>query len=170
MPSAPATKVSIEPELALELRVRWLEALIHGADPGRKRKETVATLARLTEEVKKKLDAIVEPNDSLKKFIDTCKSLHFTTLRGHSIALDDQHAQYLAPTFALPGEGEEEGSSGYGNMTPQELEAYLIELEPDIRAADGDLREIEALVNRGVTGAGKLGGEYLCAYGRQPTC
>jgi hypothetical protein len=74
-------KVNIEPELALELRVRWLEALIHGPDPGRKRKETVATLARLTEEVKKRLDAIVEPNDSLKKFIDTCMSLHSATLR-----------------------------------------------------------------------------------------
>jgi hypothetical protein len=90
------------------------------------------------------------------------------------LPLDDQHAQYLAPTFALSGilgqEGEEEGSTVYGNMTPQELEAYLVELEPDIRAADGDLREIEALVNRGVTGAGKLGGVYFNYYFGEHLC
>ncbi|EKM76228.1 hypothetical protein AGABI1DRAFT_115974 [Agaricus bisporus var. burnettii JB137-S8] len=147
LPPTPLTRINIDPELALELRIRWLEALIHGPDPGRKRKETVGTtLARLTEDVKKRLDAIVEPNDSLKKFIDTY----------------DQHAQYLAPTFALSGVldlEEEPGSSLslYENMTPQELEAYLTELEPDIRAADGDMREIEALVHKGATGAGKLG-------------
>lgn len=76
LPPTPLTRINIDPELALELRIRWLEALIHGPDPGRKRKETVGTtLARLTEDVKKRLDAIVEPNDSLKKFIDTCMSL-----------------------------------------------------------------------------------------------
>jgi len=32
----------------------------------------------------------------------------------------------------------------------------LIEMEPDIRAADRDIQEIEALEKKGVTGAGKL--------------
>jgi hypothetical protein len=37
----------------------------------------------------------------------------------------------------------------------------LKEMEPDLRAADRDLREIHALDTRGVTGAGKLGGELI---------
>ena len=44
----------------------------------------------------------------------------------------------------------------YENMTSSELEAFLAEMEPDIRAADRDMREIEALEKKGVTGAGKL--------------
>ena len=41
-------------------------------------------------------------------------------------------------------------------MSPSELEAFLTEMEPDIRAADRDLREIEILEKKGVTNAGKL--------------
>lgn len=43
-------------------------------------------------------------------------------------------------------------------MSPEELEAFLTEMEPDIRSADRDLRDIELLEKKGVTGAGKLAG------------
>lgn len=43
-------------------------------------------------------------------------------------------------------------------MSPEELEAFLAEMEPDIRAAERDMHEIEALEKKGVTGAGKLPG------------
>jgi len=43
-------------------------------------------------------------------------------------------------------------------MSSNELEAFLTEMEPDIRAADRDMREIEVLENNGVTTAGKLSG------------
>lgn len=46
-------------------------------------------------------------------------------------------------------------------MSPEELEAFLAEMEPDIRAADRDMREIEASEKKGVTGAGKLAGSCL---------
>ena len=46
-------------------------------------------------------------------------------------------------------------------MSTSELEAFLVEMEPDIRAAERDMQEIEALEKKGVTGAGKLGGEIL---------
>jgi hypothetical protein len=49
-------------------------------------------------------------------------------------------------------------------LSPEELEAFLAELEPDVRAADRDMREIESLVAKGVTGAGKLGGLYLALH------
>jgi len=41
-------------------------------------------------------------------------------------------------------------------MSSSELEAFLTEMEPDIRAADRDMREIEILEKKGVTTAGKL--------------
>ena len=41
-------------------------------------------------------------------------------------------------------------------MSPSEIEAFLAEMEPDIRAADRDLREIELLEKKEVTAAGKL--------------
>jgi hypothetical protein len=46
-------------------------------------------------------------------------------------------------------------------MTPEEFEALLQEMEPDIRAADRDMREIEFLERKGVAGAGKLAGAFM---------
>ena len=36
-----------------------------------------------------------------------------------------------------------------------------MEMEPDIRAAERDMREIEVLERRGVTGVGRLAGLYF---------
>lgn len=41
-------------------------------------------------------------------------------------------------------------------MSSSELEAFLTEMEQDIKAADRDLREIEMLEKKNVTAAGKL--------------
>ena len=41
-------------------------------------------------------------------------------------------------------------------MTPSEFETFLQEMEPDIRAADRDMREIEGLDQKGVAAVGKL--------------
>jgi hypothetical protein len=50
-------------------------------------------------------------------------------------------------------------------MSLSELAALAAELEPDIRAADNDVREIDGLQQKGVTGAGKLSGVFLgCFY------
>jgi len=43
-------------------------------------------------------------------------------------------------------------------MTPEEINALLTEMEPDIRAADRDMQEIDALEKKGVLGAGNLAG------------
>jgi hypothetical protein len=43
-------------------------------------------------------------------------------------------------------------------MTPEEMTAFLTEMEPDIRAADRDMLEIDALERKGVLGSGKLPG------------
>ena len=116
----PPYKTTIDPILALELRVRWLEALVLGvpgpelssasvnadksksraddkkgqkdrgnagslsgvgpekykgkARDGGKRVQSSDTLAQLTEKVTKRLNAIVETNEGLRKFMDTCAS------------------------------------------------------------------------------------------------
>lgn len=43
-------------------------------------------------------------------------------------------------------------------MSASELETFLAEMEPEIRAADRDMREIEILEKKGVASAGKLPG------------
>lgn len=73
--------------------------------------------------------------------------------------LDDRNAHLLTPSFALSGILPDPPT--YENMTPEELEAFLAEMEPDIRSADRDMREIEMLEKKGVTGAGKLTGETI---------
>ncbi|KAG6880705.1 hypothetical protein C0992_002935, partial [Termitomyces sp. T32_za158] len=64
----------------------------------------------------------------------------------------DQYAHFLSPAFAL-SDSASEGNT----MSVAQLEALLTEMEPDIRAAERDMREIEMLESKGVTGAGKLG-------------
>jgi len=89
----------IDPILALELRLRWLEALILGIkqDLSRERKgkgkdvaeyasfgnaQMIAsanlrrgeTLMRLAESVQQKLDKALEANEGLKRFMDNCLS------------------------------------------------------------------------------------------------
>ncbi|TFK39777.1 hypothetical protein BDQ12DRAFT_510594 [Crucibulum laeve] len=137
----------IEPALALELRLRWLEAIIlgvrqDGKDRKGKEKEVLQhgeTLVRTAENVRHRLDSVVEGNEGLRKFME-----HY-----------DQNAHLLTPAFALSGTLPDPPT--YENMSSEELEAFLTEMEPDIRAADRDMREIEALERKGVTDAGKLG-------------
>ncbi|KAJ7612486.1 hypothetical protein DFH06DRAFT_1015276 [Mycena polygramma] len=133
----------IEPALSLELRLRWLEAILLGVkqdtrDRKGKERESLAhgeTLIRTAEDLQKRLTGIVNSNDGLKRFMD-----HY-----------DQHAHLLTPSFALSE------APTYESMSASELEAFLVEMEPDIRAAERDMQEIEALEKKGVTGAGKLG-------------
>ncbi|KAJ7334126.1 hypothetical protein DFH08DRAFT_880222 [Mycena albidolilacea] len=134
----------VDSALSLELRLRWLEAILLGVKQefgsgGRKGKERDnlshgETLLRSAEDVQKRLIGIVNSNDGLKRFMD-----HY-----------DQHAHLLTPDYAVAE------APKYESMSASELEAFLVEMEPDIRAAERDMQEIEALEKKGVTGAGKL--------------
>ncbi|KAG6813156.1 hypothetical protein H0H92_013562 [Tricholoma furcatifolium] len=141
----PATP--IDPRLALDLRLRWLEALLIGIgiNPKSSRKATEVTshtLCRTAEDLQRRLDAIVASNDGLKRFL----------------AQYDQHAHLLTPAFglSLPGTSLDPASEN-STMSAAQVEALLAEMEPDIRAAERDMHEIEQLEAKGVTGAGKLG-------------
>lgn len=164
-PTAPLP--TIDPDVALELRVRWLEAIIVGVKDsssgwkekkGKEREDPKQTLVRLAEDVQRTLDAAVDSNDGLKRFMEHCQSLSIwalLSLSTHtSIDTDDQYAHLLTPAFALSGAIPEPPT--YDDMSSEELDAFLTEMEPDIRTADRDLREIEVLVQKGITEAGKL--------------
>ncbi|TDL18889.1 hypothetical protein BD410DRAFT_774448 [Rickenella mellea] len=143
-PAAPPPP-PIDPELSLELRIRWLEALLLGVkQDGKEKKGKVKdgggdgdTLVRRTEIIQRKVQSIVEANDGLRKFMERY----------------DQHAQILNPSFA---QSETSTEPSYASMSPSELDAFLSEMEPEIKSADRDLREIETLLEHDVLGAGKL--------------
>ena len=54
-----------------------------------------------------------------------------------------------------------DAAPSYDDMSDSEFDAFLKETGPELRAADRDLREIQALDQRGVAGAGKLLGQAL---------
>ena len=86
----------IDPRLALELRLRWLEAIVYGtknqdlgsstsqsfgrpqAPAKGKQRETLKdgeTLVRLAEHIQTRLNETVESNDGVKKFMNHCEYL-----------------------------------------------------------------------------------------------
>lgn len=76
------TPSTIDPVLSLELRLRWLEALLLGVrheTRDRKGREKPASelkpgesLIHLAGDVQRRLNNVVESNDGLKKFIHQC--------------------------------------------------------------------------------------------------
>ncbi|KAL1723042.1 hypothetical protein EV715DRAFT_191543 [Schizophyllum commune] len=141
-PPEKAHAAVIDPVLSLELRLRWLEAILLGVKQNTRRNDLKhnETLVRAADDIQRRLNTIVEGNEGLKKFVQNY----------------DQHAHLLTPAFALSGVLSDQPPA-YESMSGAELEALLAEMEPDIRAADRDMREIEMLEGKGVTGAGKLG-------------
>ncbi|KAH7340126.1 hypothetical protein B0J17DRAFT_715365 [Rhizoctonia solani] len=123
--------VSVSPELMLELRLRWLEALVLGIDKdgnaAAPREQDIAggTLARKVNQAQRALDDVVKTNDGLRKFM----------------GVYNQNAHLLTPAFA-------HGPTPSETTSVSDLEALLLESEVDIRAADRDLREIADLESR----------------------
>jgi hypothetical protein len=73
---------AIDPVLSLELRLRWLEALLLGVRQDardRKGKDKVPelkhgeTLIHLAGDVQRRLDNVIQSNDSLQRFMSKCK-------------------------------------------------------------------------------------------------
>ncbi|KAF8602725.1 hypothetical protein BDV93DRAFT_545121 [Ceratobasidium sp. AG-I] len=133
--------VPVSPELMLELRLRWLEALVLGIGkdgnvvPPREQDAT-GTLVRKANDAQRALDDSVKMNDGLRKFM----------------SVYNQNAHLLTPAFAhglVPTPD---------TVSVSDLEALMLESEAEIRAADRDLREIAELESRGVLDAGKLPG------------
>lgn len=72
----PLTAPTIPPELSLDLRLRWLETLLHGSRPeGTKTVELKNgdTLSRRADEIHRRMDGIVQGNEGLRKFMEHCE-------------------------------------------------------------------------------------------------
>lgn len=63
---------TVTPELSLELRLRWLEAMLYGVKKKDKSLARGETLLRNAQQIQKRLDDLVQNNDSLRKFMDQC--------------------------------------------------------------------------------------------------
>jgi len=72
--ATPSPPTKIDPLLALELRLRWLEALILGVkqDLGRASLKQGETVSRLAETVQRNLNKAVQGNEGLTKFMNQC--------------------------------------------------------------------------------------------------
>ncbi|KZT53884.1 hypothetical protein CALCODRAFT_485976 [Calocera cornea HHB12733] len=132
-PDAP----EMTPEVSLEIRLRWLEALVLGAGgrrvpPGRPAKQLTHPLVREAEEVQDRLAAICKDNLPLKRFMSCF----------------DLYAPLLPPPEDQPAPPD--------SLTPEEAAIYLAEAEPDVRAADRDMADIKELERKGVLNAGRL--------------
>jgi hypothetical protein len=77
----------IDPVLSMELRLRWLEALLVGVKPdatkgvkGKGKAQDLPageTIAQLAQDVERRLDGIVQSNEGLKRFMDHCEYAFF---------------------------------------------------------------------------------------------
>lgn len=87
-----SSAVVIDPAMSLELRLRWIEAIVLGVkqDNARDRKgkerekqdlRAGETMTRAAETLQRRLDTIVESNDGLKRFMNHCTLLASELLR-----------------------------------------------------------------------------------------
>lgn len=76
---------SVSPEMSLDLRLRWLETLLFGTrqDAQERRRssqvqqsKSSTTLTRGAEDLQRKLEAIVQNSEGLKRFLDHCTFVH----------------------------------------------------------------------------------------------
>ena len=78
----------ISPEVSLDLRLRWLEALVFGSKDTKDRRnasraqdaKNQPTLVRGVTEMQQRLSGIVQTNDGLKRFMDHCELLQLDSL------------------------------------------------------------------------------------------
>ena len=71
----------ISPEVSLDLRLRWLEALVYGSKEAQLRRNASRaqerrnqpTLVRGVDDLQQRLSGIVQTNDGLKRFMDHCE-------------------------------------------------------------------------------------------------
>ncbi|GAA5881010.1 hypothetical protein JCM1840_007218 [Sporobolomyces johnsonii] len=126
--------VSLAPELALELRVRFLETLL--APPSSSSSSSKVPLARRISQVQSHLSQALEAgtgSDAVRRFVQNY----------------DLNSPLLS-VAPLPA------SSSTDEVTPQAKVSLILEAEHEIRSLERDLREIEALEGRGVVEAGRL--------------
>ncbi|KAL8293116.1 hypothetical protein RQP46_000810 [Phenoliferia psychrophenolica] len=135
---------TVSPQLALDLRLRFLETLLTGSSSsspslGASRNRAAAPssigLTRRADLIQAQLKEALETGgggDAVRRFV-----------QGYDLN---------APLLRLPPAP----TQGLDEMTPQAKVALILESEGEIRQIERELREVETLEQRGVVGAGNL--------------
>jgi hypothetical protein len=170
---APLKPVAITPELALDLRLRYLESLVSpdsrsSSNPS----STSISLARRVSHIEAQLKQALESGgstDAVRKFVQNCE-FHLArvvipnrdsadkldSLPSSTELTDDSNSPLLsvAPVSTDPPDSNE--------MSISAKVSLVLEAEQEIRNLERDLRDLEMLNQRGVVEAGKLPGKlYL---------
>lgn len=152
---------TITPQLALDLRLRFLESLVAPSSSSSPRPAPSAIpLARRVSQVHAQLREALEQSgggtEALKRFVQNCASVSISCLPAGTLTLaerlaDDANSPLLtiAPVPTTPDSAE---------VLPQAKVALILEAEQEIRTLERELREIGLLDERGIVEAGKLGG------------
>jgi len=104
-PADETTTPHISPELSLELRLRWLEAILVGVRQNEKIRtgkdkglshalKHGETLLRLAEDIQRRLNSIVQNNDGLRRFMDHCQWSRYESCSA-GVTEDDQTTNML---------------------------------------------------------------------------
>jgi len=84
----------IEPALSLELRLRWLEAILLGVRQeikthrGKEKCHELKngeTLSKVADDIQRRLNIVVEENDGLRRFMENCKYFGISTFARFSL-------------------------------------------------------------------------------------
>ncbi|KAG8825344.1 hypothetical protein FRC19_011648 [Serendipita sp. 401] len=169
----------ISPEIALQLRIRWLEALLLGVNeagskssnkPGGAakniansgQKKAVPAVEEEEEEDESETDeeqfetdaeTLIRRAEEIQRRLDGIIEKNDDLAR--FIENYDKHAHLFTPLFAFSHQNPSTAPS-YNMLSSEDLDALLQEMEPDIREADRALLSIVQLEKQGVTGAGRL--------------
>ncbi|GAA6060149.1 hypothetical protein JCM10212_001446 [Sporobolomyces blumeae] len=135
--TVPARPVKVSPELAIDLRLRFLEALV-SSRPSRytQSRPTPPSLARRVSLLEAELKSALDSNastEAVRRFV--------------------QNYDYNAPLLSIP---PVPAAPDELEVTPQAKVALTLEAEHELRQLERGLREIETLEQRGVVEAGKL--------------
>ncbi|KAI5480796.1 hypothetical protein MNV49_007206 [Pseudohyphozyma bogoriensis] len=131
----------ISPELALDLRLRFLETLIAGK-PAALSSPASSSSAPSQPSLTRRADLV---QAQLKQTLETGGG-------GEAVRRFVQGYDLNEPLLRLPPVSGQEGDA----LTPQAKVALILESENEIRQLERELREVDTLDQRGVVGAGKL--------------
>lgn len=109
---APGPPPSVSPEVSLDLRIRWLETILFGAKQDTKDKQkalgnlrTHDSLVRGVEDIRRRLDTVVQSSEGLRRFMSHCEFLFNLTFAPPPIKYNLRRATFSSthPLICIVG-------------------------------------------------------------------
>ncbi|SGY72659.1 BQ5605_C005g03194 [Microbotryum silenes-dioicae] len=156
------------PDLALDLRIRYLETLLTRPSTSTTAPisaSNTASLSRRVSQLASSLDLVLEAGpgtDALRKFVANCGYGQCVKLHSSSRALTCYFAtpadDLNEPLLTVPPVPfhHPSSSSNHDDLTPHSKVSLILEAEYEIRQLEWELRQIALLDDQGVVGAGEL--------------